>query len=179
VSVVGFRARNHPQQVALNGARDDVDDRMTPLHLWIPWNERWRFTLDAAASDANHLCDRYYTLERDGLAASWHGERVWLNPPFSAIGEWVAKATAEFADGCELIVMLAPANRAEQRWWQCSIEPSRDRGLGLTTEFLPGRLNFARPDNLMARYASSAPFGCVLLVWDRATIVSVPPSASA
>jgi hypothetical protein len=38
----------------------------------------------------------------------------------------------------ELIVMLLPANRTEQGWWQKHIEPFRDRAMSrLTTEFLP------------------------------------------
>jgi len=63
--------------------------------------------------------------------------------------------------------MLAPANRTEQRWWQESIEPFRDRGGVLKTEFLPRRINFGSRDNLGAWSASSAPFGCVLLIWER------------
>lgn len=165
MSLVGRAAQNHPQQVAANGARDDVDDRWTPLHLWIPWNDRFGFTLDVAASDENHLCDRYFTLDDDGLAQSWTGERVWCNPPYSAMRAWVEKAWREVKDGCPLVVMLAPANRTEQRWWQESIEPFRDRGDVLSTEFLPRRINFASRDNLGAYYASSAPFGCVLLIW--------------
>lgn len=165
MSLVGRKAQNHPQQVAVNGARDTVDDRWTPLNLWIPWNDRWQFTLDAAASDDNHLCDRYFTLEDDGLTQSWHGERVWCNPPYSDIPAWVSKARTE-AHGAPLIVMMLPANRTEQRWWQEHIEPFRDNGGPLVTEFLPRRINFGSRDNLGAWSASSAPFGCVLVVWE-------------
>lgn len=164
MSLVGRPAKNHPLQVRANGARDAVDDRWTPLHLWIPWHERWQFTLDVAASHDNYLCGRYFTLEDDGLAQSWRGERVWCNPPYSDLPAWVAKASSE-ADGCPVIVMLLPANRTEQRWWQEHIEPYRDSGGTLTTEFLPRRINFGSRDNLGAWSASSAPFGCVLVTW--------------
>lgn len=170
MSLVGRKAENHPQQVGARGARDDVDDRWTPLHLWIPWNERWEFTLDAAASDDNYLCERYFTLRQDGLKQSWTGERVWCNPPYSDMTSWVRKAWRVMTwESCELVVMLAPANRTEQRWWQEFIEPRRDRTGGpvrLTTEFLPRRINFGSRDNLGAWSASSAPFGCVLLIWE-------------
>lgn len=170
---MSFISRNHPQQVAERGALDTVDDRWTPLHLWIPWNDRWQFTLDAAASEENHLCDRYYTLADDGLAQSWAMQRVWCNPPYSGMADWVHKAWNETTSGCELVVMLAPANRTEQRWWQEFVEPYRDgrsrsqeRVAKLSTEFLPRRINFGSRDNLGAWSASSAPFGCVLLVWE-------------
>ena len=173
MSLVGFRAQNHPQQPR----KDSVDDRWTPLHLWIPWNDRWQFTLDAAASDENKLCDRYFTLESDGLKQSWRGQRVWCNPPYSDMRAWVEKAWHEvrLRTGPEIVVMLAPANRTEQRWWQESVEPFRDGRdpcapehprLRFTTEFLPRRINFGSKDNLGAWYASSAPFGCVLLIWE-------------
>ena len=168
MSLVGFKAQNHPQQPR----KDTVDDRWTPLNLWIPWNDRWHFTLDAAASDDNHLCDRYFTLQTDGLIQSWKGERVWCNPPYSDLASWVRKAWVAMGDGCELVVMLAPANRTEQRWWQEEVEPWRDGKstnpeprIFLETEFLPRRINFGSRDNLGAWSASSAPFGCGLLIW--------------
>jgi phage N-6-adenine-methyltransferase len=166
MSQLGIKARNHPQQVRARGAIDAVDDRMTPLHLWIPWNDEFHFTLDAAAAHHNALCERYFTLEHDGLAQPWTGERVWVNPPFSDMRAWVEKAWRAIRDeDAQTVVMLAPANRTEQRWWQESIEPFRDRGDVLSTRFLPKRINFASQLNLGAYYASSAPFGCVLLVW--------------
>jgi phage N-6-adenine-methyltransferase len=115
VSLVGFRGRNHPQQVGRNGARAEVDDRATPPEVFAPLNERFGFTIDVAASSHNTKCDRYFDVETDGLAQSWAGERVWCNPPYSDIGAWVQKAWDSWP-AAELIVMLLPANRTEQRW---------------------------------------------------------------
>lgn len=163
--LVGFKARNHPQQLALNGAVDKVDDRCTPDDLWAAWDAEFGFTLDAAASDSNAKCGRYFTLENNGLDQSWAGERVWCNPPFSACPAWVEKAWLEISNGAELVVMLLPANRTEQGWWQTMVEPFRDRDPAFVTRFVARRINFATPGNPQARYNSSAPFGCVLLVW--------------
>ena len=103
-----------------------------------------------AASDANAKCPRFWTEDDDGLAQPWAGERVWCNPPYSFpnLRAWVAKAWQEWtaADPPALIVMLLPANRTEQQWWQELVEPYRDRpGSDLRVEFLPGRMRFLAP----------------------------------
>lgn len=116
-----------------------------------------------AAAGHNTKCLNYYTREDDGLSQPWHG-RVWCNPPYSDLKSWVAKAWAEF-DNCENIVMLVPANRTEQKWWQEHVELQRRLGL-LTVEFLPGRMRFDRPDAVIGPKGDRPPFGCALLIWE-------------
>jgi len=172
MSLVAFKARNHPQQAV----RDAVDDRGTLPELFAPLNAEHRFTLDAAASHLNAKCEKYFTRETDGLLRSWRAERVWCNPPYSRLTPWVAKAWGEMRDGCELVVMLLPANRCEQVFWQEYVEPFRDGpvtdGITLRTRFLRGRTRFVMPPNF-EYYTTRAkgdrpPFGCVLLIWSRA-----------
>jgi phage N-6-adenine-methyltransferase len=138
---MSFVARNHPQQTAVRGALADVDDRATTWEVFNPLHERFRFTVDAAAAEHNAKLPRYWTIDDDGLAQSWAGERVWCNPPYSDIAPWVQKAWAEI--GAELVVMLLPANRTEQGWWQDLIEPAQRAGR-IRVEFLRGRLRFLR-----------------------------------
>lgn len=138
MSHMRFRSRNHPQQTSRRGdaslfpelvdATDETDDRATPWELYRLLDNRFHFTIDVAASEHNAKCERYYDRDANGLAQSWAGERVWCNPPFSAIRPWVAKAHAEV--DAELVVMLLPSNRTEQPWWQELVEPQRDRGGG-------------------------------------------------
>lgn len=158
MSNVGFKARNHPQQAA----KPHVDDRQTPPEVFAPLQERFGFTLDACALPHNAKLPRYFTPEQDGLAQSWAGERVWCNPPYSSIEPWVVKAAKS---GAELVVMLLPANRTEQGWWQRHIEARRDRPGGPRTEFLPGRLRFIAHDDDQIRPNARPPFGCVLVIW--------------
>lgn len=166
MSLVGFRGNNHPQQVGRRGALDQVDDRGTPDELYGPLNTVHGFTLDVAAAPHNARCDRFYTLADDGLAQPWDG-RVWCNPPYSALADWVAKAWAEWlAHRPPVIVMLLPANRCEQRWWQQGVEPYRDRGV-LTSTFLPGRPRFIMPGEDAVRPNQRPPFGLVVLTWQR------------
>lgn len=45
----------------------DKDFWETPQSLFDELNEKYHFTLDAAASDENHKCSRYFTKEDNGL----------------------------------------------------------------------------------------------------------------
>ncbi len=161
--LIGFQGSNHPQQVGKRGASDEVDDRGTHPNDFDPLNERFGFTLDAAAAPHNAKCERYFTRADDGLAQSWAGETVWCNPPYSNIGDWVRKAHREYLT-CNGIVMLLPANRTEQGWWQDEVEPYRE-GKALRVEFLRGRMRFIKPGQTEIGPNERPPFGCCLLIW--------------
>lgn len=175
-TVLGFKGKNHLQRrdpktgrltddiaAAAAESDDDVDDRRTPATVFDPLHTEHAFTLDAAANAENAKCPRYFDRSVDGLSQSWAGEVVWCNPPYSALAAWTRKALAEVASGCPKVVMLLPANRTEQRWWQELIEPRRDAGVGVRTRFLPGRARFGTPKNPDGRWYTSAPFGLVVV----------------
>lgn len=165
--LVGFKAENHPQQIGARGALDEVDDRGTCPEFVAGLEQRFgkQFTLDVAAAAHNAKAPRYFTREDDGLAHPWEGEFVWCNPPYSKLGDWLAKAWAEWPRTRGL-VMLLPANRCEQSWWQEHVEPYRDRpNSPLRVEFLPGRMRFIRRDVTVGPKGDRPPFGCVLLIW--------------
>lgn len=165
MTLIGKRARNHPQQIAASGSARDVDDRATVAEVFGPLHQRFGFTLDVAAAPHNTKCEQFYSVADDGLAQTWGGARVWCNPPYSSIAPWIRKAWAEHR-AAECIVMLLPANRTEQTWWTELVEPYRDRpGSPLTTEFLPGRLRFLAPGKTSIGANERPPFGCVLLIW--------------
>ena len=167
MSLVGFKAQNHRQQVGKRGALDKVDDRRTPPQLFGQIDDEFHFTLDVAASAANALTKDYYDLEADGLAQPWHGV-VWCNPPYSGLDRWVAKASSEIDrdEGPSAIVMLLPANRCEQAWWQDWIELDRRAG-NVEVRFLRGRLRFDTPDCDYTKQpkGNRPPFGVVLVIW--------------
>lgn len=160
------------------GVPECICSRLWPVPAATPhpddfarWDARFGgFTLDAAAAHHNAKCPRYFTRADDGLAQSWAGERVWCNPPYSSLGNWLHKAWQEHrkANG---IVMLLPANRCEQPWWQEWVEPYRDNRTvagvkALTVEFLPGRLRFIKAGATEIKPNERPPFGCALLIWE-------------
>lgn len=164
MSLLGFKAQNHEQQLGARGARRDVDDRGTEPAYFATLHRRFAFTVDVAALPHNAKLPRFFTPEQDGLAQDWTGERVWCNPPYSSIEPWLEKT---WSSGAELVVMLLPANRTEQVWWQRHVEPYRDgRSSSLTVEFLPNRMRFVAPGATKIGANERPPFGVCLLIWD-------------
>jgi hypothetical protein len=189
----GYKPKNHPRQTAKRGADDTVDDRETSADVFEPLHAEYGFTLDVAAARHNAKCKRFYAkapwapfeaqqcglwpepwrenpdaLALDGLAQPWgDDEVVWCNPPFSDLYPWVEKAHHAKCT----VVMLLPANRAEQPWWQDFIEPFRDRALRLPeTRFLAGRRTFAFRGEALGD--SGPTFGIVIVIWDRRRLTS-------
>lgn len=163
MSLVGFPPKNHPQQPVDN----ETDERYTLPDTFDPLHAEHLFTLDAAATRENAKCPQFFDREVNGLLQSWAGHVVWCNPPFSDLLSWVRKARWETVHGgCLKVVMLLPANRSEQPWWQDYIEPVRDRGIGVTTKNLRKRRNFGRPGQPDGKYKTGVPFGLVLVIFE-------------
>lgn len=113
------------------------EDWETPQDFFDKLNEEFHFTLDAADSLENAKCANYFTKEQDGLAKSWGGQVVWLNPPYGryTTGLWVKKAYEEHQrTGCT-VVMLLPA-RTDTIWFHNYILDKAE------IRFVKGRLKF-------------------------------------
>lgn len=88
----------------------------TPHDLFDYLNKIHKFTLDPCATVDNHLCDKFYTREDDGLAKSWAGESVFMNPPYGRkIPGWMKKAFNSTLEDAT-VVCLVPA-RTDTQWW--------------------------------------------------------------
>jgi len=123
------------------------DEWTTPQWLFDRLNAVFQFTIDAAATRENSLCEDLFT---DGLSVSWEGERIWCNPPYSQIKLWAAKFIEE-SKRAVCIVALVPA-RTDTKWFQ-SIAKSADKIF-----YIPGRLKFGDGKG-------SAPFPSALAFW--------------
>lgn len=128
----------------------------TPPEIFGPLNERFHFTLDAAATEKSAKCDRYYTPETDGLKASWEGETVFCNPPYGRqIKAWVKKGYEESQKPGTTVVMLIPA-RTDTSYFH-------DYILGKAEiEFLRGRIKFTDEDG---HTKDAAPFPSMVVVF--------------
>lgn len=103
-------------QGKFESARQDWE---TPLDLFEPLNEEFRFTLDAAASEENKKVERFFSKDDDGLTQSWGTHTVWLNPPYgdgaAKMSDWVKKAYQESLTGATTVILI-PA-RTNTNWF--------------------------------------------------------------
>lgn len=49
------------------------DEWATPQSFFDEINKEFNFDLDPCATEDNHKCDRYYTMQDDGLTQNWGG----------------------------------------------------------------------------------------------------------
>ncbi len=111
----------------------------TPSSLFSELNDEFAFTLDAAADDTNHKCDRYFTADTDGLTQDWGGETVFVNPPYGNVetGAWTKKCWEESRKPGTTVVLLIPARTDRASFHDYIYNKS-----GVEIRFLRGRLRF-------------------------------------
>lgn len=49
------------------------DEWATPQALFDELDKEFHFNLDPCSTDENHKCERYFTLENDGISQNWGG----------------------------------------------------------------------------------------------------------
>lgn len=114
------------------------DDRGTPQKFFDALHAEFHFDIDAAADEHNHKCELYYGkggMEYDALEADWAGLAVFLNPPYSIAGAFIAKARAE-ADKGATVVMLLPVRTDTQYWHKYIWDKSAGRLVNQSPEVI-------------------------------------------
>lgn len=144
------------EQLTLDGSEyipPTSDDWETPPEIFEPLNNKYDFTLDPCCTDKTAKCESYFTPREDGLKQRWEG-RVWVNPPFSKIPEWLDKINYEmFKHDVQLIVAILPA-WTDRDWFHDKLQTKR-------IEFLRGRVKFL----LNGKRRKSPKFGCMIAEW--------------
>lgn len=135
-----------------------AQDWGTPVPLFCGLHAEYRFTVDAAASIANHKLPRYWTEAHDGLARSWRGERVFYNPPFGDVRSWLEKALYErdhngvFSVGLALCSLetdwyLDLASKVEKHTFRRRVAYSPPRGVDASSPSFPSVLLICNPED--------------------------------
>lgn len=127
----------------------------TPPEVFAPLQREFRFTLDPCATVQNAKCPRFYTETMNGLAQSWAGERVFMNPPYGReIYAWTRKARIEAMAGV-LVVGLLPAS-TDLAWWHDDVIGHAE------IRYLRGRVRFLTD----GPYRASGFFPSVVVIWN-------------
>ena len=133
--------------------KQETDEWSSPRELVEPIADALNgFDLDpCSGAEQSPFAADTYTAEDDGLEQSWYG-RVWVNPPYSAMSEWTAKATTETRDGDAKSVVYLCKGDSSTAWWQ------RAATAATLVCAIDHRLSFGDGEN-------SAPFASHLIVF--------------
>ena len=124
----------------------------TPKALFDKLDKEFNFTLDPCCTEANAKCQKHFTIEQDGLSRSWHGETVFMNPPYGGhTGKWVEKAYMESLSGAVVVCLLVSST--DRSYWHDYIFP-----LATEIRWIRGRVKFGLSE-------STAPFASVLVIF--------------
>lgn len=143
----------------------DKDYWETPQSLFDELNAEFNFTLDAAASDANHKCKRYFTKKDNGLLQDWQGETVFCNPPYGnrEAGQWTEKCYREAQKPNTTVVLLIPARTDRTSFHEYILGKAEIR-------FIRGRLKFeieGKPIHDRDGRPMPAPFPSMVVIWQK------------
>ena len=129
-----------------------TDSWTTPLDFFKLLNDEFSFDLDPCATPENAKCKAFYTEYDDGLTQMWWG-RVFVNPPYSRITEWLVKCWNAACNEAKIVVALVPS-KTDTAWWH-DLAMRADE-----IRFVRGRLRFGGSKE-------NAPFPSAVLIYDR------------
>jgi phage N-6-adenine-methyltransferase len=130
------------QAILGDWAIDPRDCWATPQDLFNEINTEGRFTVDACATIDNTKLGQYWTPTIDALRTNWQKDRVWCNPPYSEIGQWLDKAIT-----AKVCAFLVPT-RTDQDWWHHAMRYCQ------RLDFFLGRIKFIPPKGIRESSAS-------------------------
>jgi len=118
------------------------DNYGTPKAIFDALDAEFNFFFDICASDTNHKCFDYFTIDDDALTKQWaketnhiiEGTYIWCNPPYSNITPWVRKAQESQINGVG-VVMLIMADPSVN-WFKEALQTASE------IRFIMGRISF-------------------------------------
>jgi site-specific DNA-methyltransferase (adenine-specific) len=137
----------------MSSAKQDWE---TPKGLFALLHRLCAFTVDAASNGHNAKLPKHWTEKDDGLAQSWKGHRVWVNPPYGRHQKaWIVKAHNEYRNHGVKSALLIPARTDTVIWQQFIFDPEVDADVLL----LKGRLKF----EVNGKSIGTAPFPSAII----------------
>lgn len=118
------------------------DSYGTPQWLFDFLDQEYEFDIDLCASDINHKCDSYFTIENNALEKSWsfYGSVGFCNPPYSrGLKEKFLNVARKEMDLGFSTVFVIPADVSNVYW--------RDLIIPFATKIsiITGRVKFNNP----------------------------------
>tara|TARA_R110000824_G_scaffold356764_1_gene544026 strand:- start:68 stop:565 length:498 start_codon:yes stop_codon:yes gene_type:complete len=126
----------------------------TPQYFYDRLNDIYQFDLDPCCTSESAKCEKYFTLNENGLEQDWSGRRVFMNPPYGRqISKWIKKAHDEGEKRDTTVVCLIPSRTDTKYWHEYCMKADE-------IYFIKGRLKFQMKDN-----NNAAPFPSVVVVF--------------
>lgn len=129
----------------------ETNEWATPQALFNALDREFNFTLDPCSDGINAKCQKYFTIEDDGLAQDWFNDTVFMNPPYGReIPKWIQKAYEESRKGATVVCLIP--SRTDTRYWHEYIMKADE------VRFIKGRIKFGGSNQ-------SAPFPSCIVVF--------------
>lgn len=124
----------------------------TPQDFFDELNKEFNFTLDPCTNNHNHKCQKFFTIEDDGLKQDWSKDIVFMNPPYGGhTGDWIKKAWEESQKGATVVCLIVSST--DRSYWHDYIFPYAKQ-----IRFIRGRLRFGNAQ-------STAPFASAVVIF--------------
>jgi phage N-6-adenine-methyltransferase len=133
----------------------DRDAWQTPPYLFWWLNQRYNFTVDAAASDKHHLCDNYFTKKNSLFEKKLMSEVVFCNPPYSRgmKPKFIQHLREQLSYNTTTVFVLP--NLPSEGWFP-------DDAAYIIS--IKGRVNFVNPDT--GEFSTDSTAGTCIIVFD-------------
>jgi phage N-6-adenine-methyltransferase len=132
-----YRQRHKPQRKPKVYHLHESDDWGPPQVEFDKLHAESGFTVDTCGIPSNAKCNRYFTPEQDGLRQDWGREVCFMNPPYSQVARWIAKAYEASRAGATVVCIINAS--VDTRWWHQYVEGRAE------VRFPKGRWKFERP----------------------------------
>ena len=134
------------------------DEWETPSILYKEACQRYNIfpKIDVCATLQNTKCDVLFTKQTNGLSMRWLKDS-YMNPPYSKIKSWIAKAYKEHIENNISILALTFA-KTDTEWWHKYVDGKTE------IHFIKGRLKFINSQTRLPS-KNSAPYPSCWIIW--------------